>query len=119
MIMASNTTNSNIFHNPNDPWGDAWRPKTNSNAMDTIIQGKMLTAQYSVSSLEIQGLSENDIKEKIKNELMYLLIEEMKKCEYILFTKTTDMHLLQDRYLARIFVTPHDQVQIIRDINKK
>ena len=115
--MASNTTNSNIFHNPNDPWGYAPRP--NPNAMDTIIQGKMLTAQYSVSSLETQGLSDNDMKEKIKNELMYLLIEEMKKCEYILFTKTTDMNLLQDRYLARIFVTPHDQVQIIRDINKK
>ena len=116
--MASNTTNTNIFHNPNDPWGDACKPKTNSNAMDTIIQGKMLTAQYSVSPLQIEGLSENDFKEKIKNELMYLLIEEMKKCEYILFTKTTDMNL-QDKYLARIFVTPHDQVQIIRDINKK
>ena len=117
MIMASNTTNTNIFHNPNDPWGYAPRP--NPNAMDTIIQGKMLTAQYSVSPLQIEGLSENDFKEKIKNELMYLLIEEMKKCEYILFTKTTDMNLLQDNYLARIFVTPHDQVQIIRDINKK
>ena len=117
--MASNTTKSNIFHNPNDPWDDPWSPKTNSNAMNTIIQGRMLTAQYSVSSLQIEGLSENDFKEKIKNELMYLLIEEMKKCEYILFTKTTDMNLLQDRYLARIFVTPHDQVQIIRDINKK
>ena len=54
MIMASNTTNTNIFHNPNDPWGDAWRPKTNSNAMDTIIQGKMLTAEYFVSPLKIE-----------------------------------------------------------------
>ena len=115
--MASNTTNSNIFHNPNNPWDYAPRP--NLNAMDKMIQGKMLTAQYFVSPLEIQGLSENDIKENIKNELMYLLIEEMKKCEYILFTKTTDMHSLQDIYIARIFVTPHEQVQIIRDINKK
>ena len=115
--MASNTTNSNIFHNPNDPWGYAPRP--NPNAMDTIIQGKMFTAQYFVSPLEIESYSGNDLNEKIKNELMNSLIQEMKKCEYILFTKTKDMNLLQDRYLARIFVTPHDQVQIIRDINKK
>ena len=117
MIMASNTTNSNIFHNPNNPWDYAPRP--NPNAMDKMIQGKMLTAEYSFSSLEIESYSGNDLSEKIKNELMNSLIQEMKKCEYILFTKTTDMHSLQDRYLARIFVTPHDQVQIIRDINKK
>lgn len=108
------TTN---FYDPNDPWGDAPRP--NPNAMDKMIQGKMLTASYTISSLDIKHLPENELEEDVKRQLMYLLIEEMKKGGCILFTKTTDMYSLQNRYLARIFVTPSNQVQIIRDINKK
>ena len=108
-------------YDPYNPWewNDNQKVNSKSTHVDKMIQGKMLTATYTISSLDIKHLPENELKEDIKRVLMNKLIEEMKKCEYILFTKTTDIYSLQNRYLARIFVTPHDQVQIIRDINKK
>jgi hypothetical protein len=36
-----------------------------------------------------------------------------------LFTKVQDVVTYQDKYMARVFVTPSEQVQLIRDLSFK
>ena len=87
---------------------------------DYIIKGEMITASYVIDiDNKLFATPLKDIEYEIKKQLMSSLVEEMFKSKYILFTKVQDVTTYQDKYMARVFVTPSEQVQLIRDLSFK
>lgn len=89
---------------------------------DYIIKGEMITASRAIDINEISqfsGSSLKDVEYEIKKQLMVSLVEEMFDNKYILFTKVHDVTTYHDKYMARVFVTPSEQVQLIRDLSFK
>jgi hypothetical protein len=78
------------------------------------IQGKMFVVQQSYNRV----LLEDDLisSDQVKTDLMLMLLNEMRKTAHIEFTKE-DNHYNDDVICrARIFVTPNDQVKILKTI---
>ena len=86
---------------------------------DYIIKGEMITASHVNKISQFSGSTLNNVEYEIKKQLMASLVEEMFKSKYILFTKVHDVLTYQDKYMARVFVTPSEQVQLIRDLSFK
>ena len=75
------------------------------------IQGKMITVSYAMGMESIARLDKED---RIKYELARLLMLEMLKSGMIEFTKQSDPATFTTIFRARCFMTPNDQVQILR-----
>ena len=73
------------------------------------IQGKMLTVKNTFKD-EMRGIPADEIKRK----MIYELAEEMARSGMIEFTKQNDPTTDTITYRARCFMTPNDQVQILR-----
>ena len=73
-----------------------------------IIQGEMLTALYTVPG--VNRINEDDVKKA----LIQYLADEIFNKNMIEFTKLSNHAQLMTEYRARIFVTPNDQVQLLR-----
>jgi len=73
------------------------------------IQGKMLTVKNTFKD-EMRGIPTDEIKRK----MIYELVEEMARSGMIEFTKQNDPTTGTITYRARCFMTPNDQVQILR-----
>ena len=76
-----------------------------------FIQGKMLTVSYAMGMESIARLDKED---RIKYELARLLVLEMLKSGMIEFTKQSDPATFTTIFRARCFMTPNDQVQLLR-----
>jgi hypothetical protein len=78
------------------------------------IQGKMFVVQQSYNRV----LLEDDLitSNQVKTDLMLMLLEEMKKTAHIEFTKEDNHYTDNVICRARIFVTPNDQVKILKTI---
>jgi len=70
--------------------------------------------QVSVAISDYETISLDD--DYIKKMLMEKLVDEMYKAKSISFTKTNDMNFGKTTYYARIFVTPDDQVRLLREL---
>jgi hypothetical protein len=82
------------------------------------IQGKCILAQKIISSHEILSATATiDTEERIKKELIRQLAEEMMRSKCVEFTKQNDMTTGGYVFRARIFVTPDDQVRLLRQAN--
>ena len=81
---------------------------------DYIIQGKMLTTTLKMSPYEAEQM--DDIE--IKNRLISLMVREIMDNNCIEFTKQQDFANDEVIIRARIFVTPKDDVQLIRKVQK-
>lgn len=77
------------------------------------IQGKMITVSNAMR-MESIAASRLNYEEKIKYELARLLVLEMLKSGMIEFTKQSDPATFTIIFRARCFMTPNDQVQILR-----
>lgn len=77
------------------------------------IQGKMITVSNAMRMESIEA-SRLNYEEKIKYELARLLMLEMLKSGMIEFTKQSDPATFTTIFRARCFMTPNDQVQILR-----
>ena len=75
------------------------------------IQGKMITVSYAMGMESIARLDKED---RIKYELARLLVLEMLKSGMIEFTKQSDPATFTTIFRARCFMTPNDQVQLLR-----
>jgi hypothetical protein len=96
-----------------------WNATTVTSGGD-VIKGEMITAQKVVSSFDFSGnMDVKQVESIIKKELMNQLVEYMFNNKYILFTKMTDQVTLDNKYYARIFVVPDEQVRILRDYKVK
>ena len=89
---------------------------TSINVYDHTYQGKMVTAQHTISdvSVEMMNMNMGDFKEMIKKELLHKLLDEIVKSNLIEFTSQSDAATGQTHYRARIFATPDAQVRLIR-----
>ena len=82
------------------------------------IQGKCIQAQKIISSHDILAATATiDTEEMIKKELVRQLAEEMMRSKCVEFTKQNDMTTDGCVFRARIFVTPDDQVRLLRQAN--
>ena len=82
-----------------------------------FIQGKMLTVSYAIHAMRMEsiaGLDKEDKEDKIKHELARQLALKMLKSGMIEFTKQSDPATFTTIFRARCFMTPNDQVQILR-----
>ncbi|NBW34198.1 MAG: hypothetical protein EBR30_04105 [Cytophagia bacterium] len=83
---------------------------------DHTYQGKMVTAQHTVSDVDVEMLKMNmgDFKDMIKKELLHKLLDEIVKSNLIEFTSQSDVASAHTHYRARIYATPDSQVRMIR-----
>lgn len=86
------------------------------NIHDHTYQGKMVTAQHTVSDTDpgICKIPVGEFKDMIKKELLHKLLDEIVKSNLIEFTSQSDVVSGQTHYRARIFATPDSQVRLIR-----
>ena len=78
------------------------------------IQGQMITATLEIDEFQMSHMDDVDMKNKVLNSLVNELIAA--KC--IEFTKQEDYANDEIIIRARIFVTPNDDVQLIRKVQK-
>jgi phosphoenolpyruvate synthase/pyruvate phosphate dikinase len=87
-----------------------------SNAVPDVkefaIQGKSVMVQFT----PFEHLSLND--DEIKKEMASKLAQEIMKNSLCEFTKFIDAQTMQTTYRARAFLTPNDQVRLLRENNK-
>ena len=77
------------------------------------IQGKMISAEMRLDANE--AIQMDDLE--LKNRLITKLVRELMDGKYIEFTKQQDVANMETIVRARIFVTPDDQVRIVRKAN--
>lgn len=85
---------------------------TSVSPIDTI-QGKMVFAEMRLDANE--AIQMDDIE--LKNRLITKLVRELMDGRYIEFTKQQDVARMETVIRARIYVTPDDQVRIVRKAN--
>ena len=84
-----------------------------TNASLDIIKGQMVAAEMRFDANE--AIQMDDIE--LKNRLITKLVRELMDGKYIEFTKQQDVTRMETVVRARIFVTPDDQVRIVRKAN--
>lgn len=77
------------------------------------IQGKMISAEMRLDVNE--AIQMDDLE--LKNRLITKLVRELMNGRYIEFTKQQDVASMETIIRARIFVTPDDQIRVIRKTN--
>jgi hypothetical protein len=91
--------------------------------VDHTINGKMLVASYSIKEYKfhdrINIVGQKQAEDEIKDELMMLLVNEIKKSNFVEYTRQIDILTGAVNFKARIFVTPDSQVRIIREIEQR
>ncbi len=85
---------------------------TSVGPIDTI-QGKMVFAEMRLDANE--AIQMDDLE--LKNRLITKLVTELMNGKYIEFTKQQDVARMETIVRARIFVTPDDQIRVIRKTN--
>ncbi len=81
---------------------------------DYIIQGQMLTTSLTMSPYEAEHMDEHEMKTLLVSKMMREIMDN--NC--IEFTKQQDFANDEVIIRARIFVTPKDDVQLIRKVQK-
>jgi len=87
---------------------------TNISTTDHMIQGQMVTAEFTLTGLDKERMTDDQIKSK----LLFFLADEMMKQKCIEFTKQNDPVTNDNGARARIYVTPDSNVRIIREMQK-
>jgi len=81
---------------------------------DYIIQGQMLTTSLTMSPYEAEQMNEHEMKTLLISQM----VREIMDANCIEFTKQQDFANDEVIIRARIFVTPNDDVQLIRKVQK-
>jgi hypothetical protein len=76
----------------------------------TTIRGKMVVAEMRLDASEAMQMDDLELK----NRLITKLVRELMDGKCIEFTKQQDVAGMETIVRARIFVTPDDQVRIVR-----
>lgn len=83
-----------------------------TNASLDIIKGQMVAAEMRLDAH--QAMQMDDLE--LKNILVAKLVRELMNGRYIEFTKQEDLKTMETVIRARIYVTPDDQVRVIRKV---
>jgi hypothetical protein len=82
---------------------------------DYPIQGKMVVAKCHISELT---LITDDIKEYVRNKLIHQIADCILQNKLVEFTQIKDPISSDTLVRARCFITPDEQVKIIRSLHK-
>jgi hypothetical protein len=83
------------------------------NAFDYKIQGQGVYAEHVVSDYSILNIDEPELERMARDKLTSMIIDEIVKKKMVEFTKVKNVDG-SIHYRARMFVTPNDQVRILR-----
>ena len=91
-----------------------WNVPIDINSYECAIKGNMFKYTITVHELELIRMDSTTFELDIKKRLVNGLMQELFKTKSIEFTKSQDVYLGEHYYRARMFVTPDDQVRILR-----
>ena len=91
-----------------------WNVPIDINSYEYAIKGNMLKYTITVHELELIRMGYPTFELDIKKRLVNGLMQELFQTKSIEFTKSQDVYLGEHYYRARMFVTPDDQVRILR-----
>lgn len=84
------------------------------------IQGKMVVGEITINQIDLINIPHDvGIKEHIKGNLLKKLVNYMLENKLAEFTVTDDPLNASKLYRVRCFVTPDEQVRLIRQIYDK
>jgi len=121
---------SDISNTPINSNGPNWGAITASSAstgktqqvLDHAIQGIMSYTTLTLDDNEIARRWPNytgeNLKDKIKMEMMIMLAKELMHNKQIEFTSQPDMEFNQTHYRARVYAVPNGQVKILRELKQ-
>ncbi len=90
------------------------------NTTDTIVKGQLVSVSFVVGFSEFEMQSGSlDLKNTIKKKLCHMMAEKMYKENLFSFTMLDNNQDNTKTFFARMFVTPNDQTQIIRQMLAK
>lgn len=106
-----------------DEWNKLWATNTfeqpTFNVNDYAIKGEMLTAELIFSDSDLKASNEYEETYRIKKLLANKIAEKLMLSKYITFTKKKEAYSHEETtYLARAFVVPSADVQIVRQLIK-
>ena len=81
------------------------------------IEGKMIEVKYSMPTFEVE-LQGNGNADIVKQKLVELIVQRLLEDNMIMFGKWEDYSQDVTNYVARIFVTPKGDVQILHKWKK-
>ena len=74
------------------------------------ISGQMLVASCTLDDFVLSEIG----KDEVRRRLAMMLADELLKSKFVVFTQLKDPHDFKTTVRARAFVTPGDQVEILR-----
>ena len=90
-------------------------PKWDTTEIGSIpIQGKMIMVEYNISDHETLTIDDPNWKEFIKEKLAIQLSHKMFQDNFVEYTMTQDFSCGTRLVKARCFVTPNEQVRLLR-----
>jgi hypothetical protein len=94
---------------------------TTDNILSTV-QGEMLYAEIVMTEFMLSkissGMTDDEFKEHIKKELCQRLVAKLFASKMIEFTHERRVDTDEPIYRARIFATPDNKVQLIRQVHQ-
>ena len=90
---------------------------TNSNFEDHPIAGHGLMAVREMPHEDVRGISEDQLKKMVKEDLVHRLIEKAQELKLIEYTKFHDIFTDRVTIRARCYLLPDDKVRLLR-VNK-
>jgi len=100
---------------------DPSKPPTTDNILSTV-QGEMVYTEITMSEFmsdKIKGdMTDDEFKESIKKELCHQLVQELYESKMVEFTQEQIIRNNEFVFRARIFATPDNKVQLIRQVHQ-
>jgi len=87
------------------------------NTYEYAIQGKMVVASCIITNSQTIGMTA-DVKDEIRTKLIHQIADYVLENKLVEFTQITDPVTLDLLVRARCFITPNDNVQILRSLHK-
>jgi hypothetical protein len=107
-------TDGNIFSDSN--W--AWEPPAQPIAYEHTIQGQMFMVEYQPSEVVMASMSDDVVKQRIKEDIAFSLALKMIEEGAIVFTQIPDFNNGTKIIKARCYLVPDNQVRILRTLYK-
>lgn len=108
---------------PHDPYGTIRSYPTigiDSFSLDETVRGEMITAQmvFNASTLAQIKVDDETFKQDTKRKLAIQLAEQILNNKLVEFTKQENLNTFEITYRARAYLTPDNQVRMLRKENK-
>lgn len=97
-------------------WLDPKDDLININTYDYPIQGKMIVATYNFN--ELSTILTDEVKDEIRNRLIHQIADFILQNKLVEFTQVKDPVSYSTIVRARCFITPNEQVKILRSVHK-